>query len=273
MVVPYVPMKTDNLNMNVYLTMGRIFFGVGIMGIGVLHFFYPGIRPIIIPELTDIPPDLSFVGYSIAVLLIGSGFLITIGKKFNTVSLLMGIIFLWLFAFGHLPWSLSAGSFNDYWVNTNKVIALCGGFLAISTINAPKPGHKIMQLLTKAGPIGMYLYAIMLYNFAVGHFNNLEGISTIVPKYIPFPEFWTFLGGVALMGSAISIFSKYQVKKILLLLALNLFIWLLLLHLYYTIRFPYWQEGENFIGSLTCLSFCGAALVISQTASKTNSKV
>jgi uncharacterized membrane protein len=180
----------------------------------------------------------------------------------------MGVIFLALFLFGHLPWSLSAGSFNDYWVNTNKVLALSGGFLAISTINAPKPRHKIMRLLASIGPLGIYLYAIMLYNFAVGHFNNLEGISNIVPKYIPFPKFWTFLGGVALMGSAISIFSKYEVRKILLLFALNLFIWLLLLHIYYTISFPYWQEGENFIGSLTCLSFCGTALVISQTASK-----
>lgn len=255
--------------MNRYMTIGRIFFGVGIMGIGALHFFYPGIRPIIIPELTNIPSDLSFTAYFIAVLLIGTGFLITIGKQFNTISLLMGVVFGALFLFAHLPWSLTAGSFNNYWVNTNKVIALCGGFLAISTINAPKHEHKILQLLAKAGPLGMYLYAIMLYNFAVGHFNNLEGISNIVPKYIPFPIFWTFLGGVALMGSAISIFSGFKTRAILLLLALNLFIWLLLLHLYYNILYPQWQEGANFTGSLTCLCFCGTALVISQIASKT----
>jgi uncharacterized membrane protein len=256
--------------MNVYITIGRIFFGVGIMGIGVLHFFYPGIRPIIIPELKNIPSHLSFVAYFIAVLLICTGLLITIGKKFNTISLLMGVVFMGLFLLGHLPWFLSAGSFNNYWVNSNKVIALSGGFLAISTINAPKSGLKVMQLLAKTGPLGMYLFAIMLYNFGIGHFNNLEGIGNIVPKYISFPEFWTFLGGVALMGSAISIFSRFQVRVILLLLALNLFIWLLSLHLYYNILYPQWQEGENFIGSLTCLCFCGTALVISQTASKKN---
>ena len=255
--------------MNNYLTIGRIFFGVGIMGIGMLHFFYPGIRPIIVPELTKIPSDLYFVGYFVAALLIGSGFIIAIGKKFNTISLLMGVIFLALFLFGHLPWSLTAGSFNSYWVNTNKVIALSGGFLAVSTINAPKPASKIMQWLAKLAPLGMYLFAVMLYNFAVGHFNNLEGISNIVPKYIPFPEFWTFLGGVTLMGSAISIFSGFKVRTILLLLALNLFLWLLMLHLYYNILYPNWQEGENFTGSLTCLCFCGTALVVSQTASKT----
>ena len=255
------------------MSAGRIFFAIGIIGIGVLHFFYPGIRPIIIPELKSIRSDLSFITYFIAVLLIGAGFLIAIGKKFNNVSLLMAILFFLLFLFGHMPRFLSAGSFNNYWVNLNKVLALSGGFLVVSTINPPKPAHKIMELLARIGPLGKYLFAIMLYNFAVGHFNNLKGISNIVPKYIPFPQFWTFLGGVTLMGSAISIFSKYKVKQILLLLGLNLFIWLLMLHLYYTIRFPDWQEGENFIGSLTCLSFCGTALIISQTASKTKSIV
>lgn len=254
--------------MNIWMTVGRIFFAIGIIGIGVLHFFYPGIRPIIIPGLTGIRSDLSFVAYFIALLLIGAGSLIAIGKKFNNVSLLMGVLFFLLFLFGHMPRFLSAGSFNSYWVNLNKVLALSGGFLAVSTINPPKPAHKITALLARIGPLGKYFFAIMLYNFGVGHFNNLEGISNIVPKYIPFPQFWTFLGGVALMGSAISIFSKYEVKKIVLLLGLNLFIWLLLLHLYYTIRFPHWQEGEHFIGSLTCLSFCGTALIISQTSQK-----
>jgi uncharacterized membrane protein YphA (DoxX/SURF4 family) len=254
--------------MNTYLTIGRVFFGVGIMGIGVLHFFHRGIRPLIVPELTNIPPDLSIIVYLVALLLIGTGFLIAVGKNFNTVSLFMGLVFLALFLFGHLPWSLTGGSFNNYWVNTNKIIALCGGFLVISTIHAPKPENKLMQLLFRTAPLGMYLYAIMLYNFAVGHFNNLEGVSNLVPKHIPFPQFWTFLGGVTLMGSAISIFSGFKVKQILLLLALNLFIWLLLLHIYYNIRFPLWNDGENFIGSFTCLCFCGTALVISQTASK-----
>lgn len=256
--------------MNIYLTLGRIFFGVGIMGIGALHFFYPGIRPLIIPEQTSIPPGLSFMAYVIAGILIGTGLIITIGRNFNTISLFMGLAFLALFLFGHLPWSLTAGSFNNYWVNTNKVLALCGGFLAVSTIHAPKTESRVMQSLFKMGSIGMYLYAIMLYNFAVGHFNNLQGISNIVPEYIPFPEFWTFMGGVALMGSAISIFTRFRVRTILLLLALNLFIWLMLLHLYYTILYPQWSEGENFIGTFTCLCFCGTALVISQTLAKKN---
>ena len=69
--------------MNIWMSVGRIFFAIGIIGIGVLHFFYPGIRPIVIPDLTTIRSDLSFIAYFIAVLLIGAGFLIAIGKKSN----------------------------------------------------------------------------------------------------------------------------------------------------------------------------------------------
>jgi len=244
---------------------GRIFFGLGIVGIGILHFFYPGIRPIIIPELTNIPAPLNFVGYFIGALLIFTGVIISIGKKHNTLSLLMGLAFLILGVFIHLTYFLF--STGPFWINLNKVLALSGGFLLISQINAPNPEHKVFSSLSKIAPIGMYLYAIMLYNFGLGHIMNVSAISEIVPKYIPFPKFWTFIGGIALMGAAISIFSKIMIEKIAFLLAIILFIWLFSLHVYYAIRFPNWQEGENFMGVFTCLAFCGIALIISQSNS------
>jgi len=93
----------------------------------------------------------------------------------------------------------------------------------------------------------------------------MTGISNLVPKFIPFPKFWTFMGGIALMGGAISIFMRHKTKEIMLLLAAVLFIWLLSLHLYYAIRYPQWNEGQNFVGVITCMAFCGIALMISQT--------
>ena len=251
--------------MKLLLAIGRIFFGICIAGIGVLHFIYPGIRPIIIPDLTTIPSRLYWMVYLTALLLISTGLLIVIGKKFHTLALIMGVVFLALLLFGHLPVFLSADPLNsDLWVNLNKVLALSGGFFLISTINAPGSENRFLIFLYKLAPIGVYLFAIMLYNFSVGHIVSMNGVSTLVPKYIPFPKFWTFMGGIALMGSAISIFTRYSTKKIMLLLSAVLFIWLLSLHLYYAVRFPQWKEGENFVGVITCMAFCGIALIISQ---------
>jgi uncharacterized membrane protein YphA (DoxX/SURF4 family) len=247
------------------LAIGRIFFGLCIAGIGVFHFVYPGIQPIIIPNLRDIPPGLYWIGYLTGLILIGIGLLIVTGKKFHAISLIMGVVFLALLLFAHLPAFFIAGPQNsETWVKMNKVLALSGGFFLVSTINAPTPESRILITLYKLAPIGIYLFAMMLYNFGVGHLVNMNGISTLVPKYIPFPKFWTFMGGIALIGPAISIFTGIKTKEINLALAAVLFIWLLMLHVYYTVRFPQWNYGENFMGVITCLAFCGIALIIAQ---------
>jgi uncharacterized membrane protein len=250
------------------LAIGRIFFGLCIAGIGIFHFVYPGIQPIIIPDLRNIPSGLYWIGYLAGLILIGTGLLIVIGKRYQTLSLIMGVVFLALLLFVHLPVFVLAGPQNtDLWVKMNKVLALSGGFFLLSTINASRPHNRLLISLYKLAPIGIYLFAMMLYNFGVGHIVNMNGISTLVPKYIPFPKFWTFMGGIALIGPAISIFTGYKTKQINLLLAAVLFIWLLSLHLYYAVRFPQWNYGENFMGVITCMAFCGIALIISQRGS------
>lgn len=243
--------------------LGRIFFGLCIVGIGIFHFVQPGIQPIIIPHLRNIPSGLYWIGWLIGVILTISGLLIVIGKKHHIVSLIMGIVFLALLLFVHLPVFVTTGPQNsEVWVKMNKVLALSGGFLLISTLHAPIPSSRALISLYRLAPIGIYLFAMMLYNFGVGHFVNMNGISTLVPKYIPLPKFWTFMGGIALMGPAISIFTGYKTKPINLALAAVLFIWLLSLHVYYAVRFPNWNYGENFMGVITCMAFCGIALII-----------
>jgi len=253
----------DNLKI-----IARVFFGLGLAGIGGLHFFYPGIRPIIIPGLSDASPTLSILGHLIGIILIVLGVLISIGIKYSTPSLLMAIAFLILGVFVHLP--AFVNSPRPFWINLNKAFALSGGLFLVSTYYAPTLRPKIFVSLSKMAVIGKYLFAIMLFDFGIGHLFNSAEVSGLVPKYIPFPQFWTILGGIALTGSAISIFSNIWTGKITTLLAAVLFIWLISLHLYYTILYPHSQDGENFIGVFTCLSFCGTALLISQQEKNTH---
>jgi uncharacterized membrane protein len=102
----------------------------------------------------------------------------------------------------------------------------------------------------------------MLLLFGYSHFVSAPGISQLVPKYIPWALFWTYVGGIALVGSAASFITNIKVKPVGLLLAITLFLWVILLHIYYAVRFPLFQDGENIIGSFEALAFCGTALVI-----------
>jgi len=248
-------------------TVGRIFFGVGIAGVGGLHFFYPGIRPIIIPGLSEATLTLNILGHLIGILLIVIGVLISAGIRYSTPSLLIGIAFLILGVFIHLP--AFVHSPRPHWVNLNKAFALSGGFLLVSTFYVPTLRPKILITLSKVTAAGKYLFAIMLFNFGWGHLLGSATMAAMVPPYIPFPQFWAFVAGIALAGSAISIFSNIWTRKVTILLAVVLFIWLISLHLYFTILYPQFPEGENFIGLFTCLVFCGITLIISQQEKKT----
>ena len=95
-----------------------------------------------------------------------TGLLIIIGKKFHALSLIMGVIFLALLLFAHLPAFIAAGTENsDTWVKMNKVLAMSGGFFLVAMINPPTPKNRMLITLYKLAPIGMYLFAMMLYNF------------------------------------------------------------------------------------------------------------
>ena len=239
---------------------GRLFYGLGIAGIGILHFFFKGFRPIIMPVPAESVENISILIYLIAIYILISGILICVGKNVRNVSLILGVVFFIFLLIGHLPVRLKLG---PPWTDAIKILALSGGaFVMASAFPNAKP-NMFFDKLYKIARSGKYFFATMLLLFGVGHFLFTPAISGLVPKYIPWPLFWTYLGGVALFGSAISIFINFKIKWISLLLGVMLFLWLILLHLYYAIRFPNFQDGESIIASFECLAFCGIALVLS----------
>ena len=244
---------------------GRVFYGLGIAGIGILHFFFKGFRPVIMPVPAESVANISIIVYLIAIYILVSGILISIGKNVRNVSLVLGVIFFIFLLLGHLPVRLKIGS---PWTDAIKIFALSGGaFVMASAFPAAAP-NRFFDKLYKIAPAGKYFFAVMLLLFGYAHLVRAENISALVPKYIPWPIFWTYVAGIALIGSAIAIFINFKLKWIGLLLGITLFLWLILLHLYYAIRFPHFQNGESIIASFECLAFCGIALVLSSLASK-----
>lgn len=250
---------------------GRIFYGLGIVGIGLLHFFFKGFRPIIMPIPAESVADISILVHLIAMYILVSGLFICINKKTRDVSLLLGAFFFIFLLGGHLPVRLQHHSeIRGAWIDAIKILALSGGALLMASAYPRARPNKVFDALYKVAPVGKYFFVIMLLLFGYGHMVNAVNISRLVPDYIPWPVFWTYIGGIALLGSAISFVINFKVKIVALLLGLTLFIWLISLHLYYAIRFPEFQDGENIIGSFECLAFCGIALVISSPAVRAN---
>jgi uncharacterized membrane protein len=141
------------------------------------------------------------------------------------------------------------------------LLALIGGAFLISTSDSQKISNKLISRLSQLASYGKYFFSIMLIVFGIDHFIYVKFVSGLVPKWIPFPIFWTYFTGIALLGSGISILVNFKTKVIFQLAAIMLFIWLITIHTL-AIRFPSWNDGENIIGSFQCLAFSGIALII-----------
>lgn len=240
---------------------GRVFYGLGIMGIGILHFFFKGFRPIIAPVPAEAVAGISVIVYLVALYIMASGIFIAIGKQTRNVSLSLGFFFFVCLLAGHLPVRLRLGS---PWTDAIKIFALSGGAFVIASVSAPTQPNLFFDKLYKIAPAGKYFFATMLVLFGLGHFTSAQKISALVPKYIPWGLFWTYVAGIVLMSSGLAFIFNFKVKWLGFLLSISLFLWLVLLHIYYAVLFPSYQDGESIIAAFECAAFLGTALVISK---------
>jgi uncharacterized membrane protein YphA (DoxX/SURF4 family) len=245
---------------------GRIFYGIGIAGIGGMHFFYKGIRPIIAPFPPEATANISILVYIMALYIVVSGLLIAVGRYVKPTALILAMFFLICLVLGHVPGRLQNHPENiGFWTDAIKMLALSGGAF-IAALAYPEEGQSVVfDKLGEMAPLGIWFYAFMLCIFGIEHLLAAVPISKSVPKYIPWPVFWTYMAGVALVGTGLSFLIKFKVRQIGLLMASVLFLWLVMFHLYYAVRFPLFRDGDNIIGSFECLAFCGTVLLISFT--------
>jgi len=66
--------------------------------------------------------------------------------------------------------------------------------------------------LDKVVALANLFFALPLAVFAAEHFSAADGISQMVPKFVPWHLFWTYFVGVALLAASLSIATKILVQ-------------------------------------------------------------
>jgi uncharacterized membrane protein len=66
--------------------------------------------------------------------------------------------------------------------------------------------------LDKVVALGNLFFALPLAVFASEHFSAAQGISQMVPKFVPWHMFWTYFVGCALLAASLSIATKILVR-------------------------------------------------------------
>jgi hypothetical protein len=256
--------------MEILIKLARISYGIMIAGLGVQQIFYQDFRPVILP-----PWHLSFPGFALCVYLgsaifIAAGIAIVFDKKAKEIGLILGAIFLLLFIFCQVPYELMADPYYKHlgvWASAQKELVLSGGGFVVAgsfhtgNYNSQKES-PIMNLLEKLIPFGSVLMCITMISFGIDHLLYAEGISTLVPAWIPGRMFWTYFAAVALIGSGITIILRIQLKLSALLLALMIIIWFFILHIPRAVADPYSLQGNEVSSVFEAFGFSGIAYLI-----------
>ena len=242
---------------------GRIFYGLGITGLGVLHFLYPGFRPVILPIPPEATAHLSILVYLTGTFLVVAGLAITFDKWTKKISLLLAVVLLLLFVFGHLPNRLT-NMINvlGAWTDALKLLSLSGGaFIVVATYDDILDS-KFFYTLDRISFLGKYFFGIMLVLFGIDHFLYFDFVKTLVPLWIPGNVFWTYVGGIALIGSGLAIIINYKIKTVAFLLGAMLFLWLILLHIPRAVIMDTSKDPNEIVSVFECLAFSGMAFLL-----------
>ncbi|GAB3517007.1 DoxX family protein [Emticicia fontis] len=248
---------------------GNWFYGIALVVYGLQQLWYANFRTVQLPAWQTYLPLLPVWAYLTGIGLILAGLAIMFDKKARETSLLLGSIFLFLFLLVQIPYEMfgdpNSSLHLGVWTNALKGLALAGGAFVMAGTFTKNDSHpsSFFKLAEKLIPFGPLFFSITMISFGLAHLLYAEGVSTLVPSWMPDPVFWTYLTGVVLIGSGFSITLKIRRGAIALLFSIVLFIWVFSLHLPRAINDPTAMRGNEVSSCFDALAFCGIALVIS----------
>ncbi|MEP7110253.1 MAG: hypothetical protein ABI760_19815 [Ferruginibacter sp.] len=210
---------------------GRIIFGAGIIGLGILCIiskdFIAG-RPPAWPAGFVVNPLLAYISGTILII---AAFAIILNKKAVLAALLIAVLIFILSVLRHLP------HFMNDWLNAYKSLALFGGALiiAVSFFKLDEritSGFTVNKSLRKRFIItGCILLAAFFIACGYAHFKFAGFVNDFIPSYIPFHAFWTYFCGICLFIGGAGLLIPQTRRWASLLSGIMILGWFFLLHI------------------------------------------
>jgi uncharacterized membrane protein len=146
------------------------------------------------------------------------------------------------------------------------VVAMCAAAVALFVIGAAAARHEIAEAsgLEKIVALRHVCFAIPLAVFGALHLFGPQLVGPLVPRYMPWPSFWVYFVGGALIAASLSIATRTAVRWSGLLAGLMMFSFVAMIHLPGALARPH----DRIIWTIVFreLSFGGGAWILAGTA-------
>lgn len=242
---------------------GRVLFAVGLLSVGLMHFFYTNFPGVTVPEFPAwIPLRLLWV-FAIGACLTAAGVAILFNLRGRKIAAWTGVGLLALVLVAHIPYDATSQyrAVLGAWTNAFKEMTLAGGAW-IAARSLTKQDGDVPSWLERMLPLGRYFFGITLAVFGFEHFLYTRFVATLVPAWAGSSIFWTYFAGLALIAGGIGIMVNRTARLAALLVGVMIFLWVWMLHVPRAIADPYTNVGNELASVFEALAFSGMALML-----------
>ncbi len=244
---------------------GRVFLGAAVAASGVLQLV-TGEFVRLVPKLPAWVPAPSVWPFVVGILLVATGLGILTNKVMRPALLLLIVMILLDLALVYAPLLVSnPGMDRPYlvgfmWTNPLKALALVGGAAMLAALTGTRRLPADDGPFARFEAMGAPLLALFLVVCGIQHFVYGAFVATLVPAWMPAPEFWTYLTGVALMAGGAGILVPKTTRRAAMASAAMIFSWVLLLHIPRALAGP--NHANETAGVFEALAISGVALLV-----------
>ena len=244
--------------MNPVFTIGRVLFASAVVALGLEQLIKGDFSVGLLPFPPAFPGRYIFV-LMLGLVLIIAGMSIGFLRRARVSALGLGILFLGLTLYLHVPTLLTNPRSGNTWTVFAELLAFSGGALYIAG-GFQQTDWRLVERQFNWTVLGKYFFVVALLIFGMLHFIYAAYIATLIPPWIPARLFWAYFVGVAFCGTALSLLlNRYQTLSTGL-LGLMFFLWVVLLHAPRVVKNP--QIEPEWTSLLIALAMSGLAFLM-----------
>jgi uncharacterized membrane protein len=246
------------------LPVGRAFYAIGLIGIGVQHFIFANFIPVVVALWPAWMPGRQLPAYVVGTALIVAGAAILFNFEGRRVAVVTGAAFLLLVVVAHIPGQLMAYPWHlGVWTNAFKALTFAGGaWITARSFEEGLPSSDGSPRWMLAA--GRSFFAITLVVFGADHFIYSAFVASLVPSWIAGHLFWTYFAGVALIAGGVGMMVRFTTRIASLMVGIMIFLWLLMLHIPRAIADPRRGLGNEWTSVFEALAFSGIGFMLAE---------
>jgi uncharacterized membrane protein len=206
------------------LAVGRTSYAVALVGFGVLCLGY-------VDFVHQLQPVPSWFPAYVPLALLTGAFLIAVGiallanLRVTVAASALAIVFASGIVALQVPGAFADPSLlrSPWWIRTFETVALMGAALVLVGLTSPARSMWVRR--------GQIAYGISLPVFGILHLIYPESVAALVPPWYPWPMFWAYLTGLAMICGGLAIATGVLARLAATLAGVMYGSWFLTLHL------------------------------------------